>query len=79
MTKVMKRAGDRMLGVLLKQDRAGACYWNAGASCTSCYGFESFCRNGYTYQRFARYVYDCDGLCGNVRVNCYDKKLGYGC
>lgn len=56
MTKLATKLGDRMLGVLLKQHRAGACvsYYNKGCGCYA--GRQK--------------LYDCYGVCRVTQFGC---------
>ena len=78
MSKVLTRFGDKMLASVLRQKDAHAtCYWNAGGDCAaSCHPTTTFCSNGFQYNRYEMYVYDCAGLCGSVTRYCYNKKIG---
>ncbi|MEU6477104.1 hypothetical protein ABZ858_09460 [Streptomyces sp. NPDC047017] len=49
MTRVIGTLGDRLLGVLLKEDRAGACVPEHGTFCK--------CANK------VKYVFSCNGPC----------------
>jgi hypothetical protein len=62
MTKVINRLGDKMLGMLVRKDKAGACTRCPGP-CSNVYlGYT--CSNGTRYNLYCSAYYTCD--CGCV-------------
>ncbi|WP_202511851.1 hypothetical protein [Streptomyces sp. SID3343] len=56
MIRVIGTMGDKLLGLVLQEKRAGACVPEHGQFCV--------CRGGY------RYIYSCNGPCVKTATRC---------
>jgi hypothetical protein len=80
MTKTLIGLGDRMLGALLKQEKAGACVPGFGTTCSGTYvACGSYCSGGVYFTKYCDSFYNCYGVCTSNGVLAYTKKTGTGC
>ncbi|WP_027346326.1 hypothetical protein [Hamadaea tsunoensis] len=75
MTK-LAHLGDRMLGLLLREERAGACVPENGQACSVCVKVDGYCSGGYWYWRYRKAHYNCNGVCvsDSSKALCYSQR-----
>ncbi len=79
MTKTLIGLGDRMLGALLKQEKAGACVPGYGTSCSTYIACGGYCSGTTYFTNYCYSFYNCYGVCTSDGVVAYTKKSGTGC
>jgi len=78
MTRTLTSLGDRMLGALLKQKKAGACL--PPYPCVSACSWKSgYCSGGVWWQPMCNGITNCMGNCTGSGSFVNNKKVAYGC
>ncbi|MFI6845157.1 hypothetical protein OG535_05970 [Kitasatospora sp. NBC_00085] len=79
MTRTLTSLGDRMLGAVLKQKKAGACVPPDYCGVVACTSRSGYCSGGWWWQPMCNGYYNCTGTCKGTGGLQYNKKVAYGC